>query len=127
MDVSRAGSETPRSLSSVVADLYRHIDERDVSAAMSCFAKHAVYRRPGYAAFVGLSAIGEFYQGGRMISTGQHDIEAILEGVDTVAVRGTFHGASHDGVPLAARFADFWRFSGLEVVERETYFDAAAV
>ncbi|MEV6340627.1 nuclear transport factor 2 family protein [Nocardia vinacea] len=127
MDVtqSRAGASGP--LSIVVSGYYRNIDQQDVAAAIACFAEDAVYRRPGYTAFVGLSAINEFYNGGRVISAGWHDLESIVEDADTVAVRGSFHGTSYDGDPLAVRFADFWRFSGLVVVERDTYFDVAAV
>lgn len=122
---SAAGGSGP--LSAVVSDYYRNIDQRDVEAALTCFAQNAVYRRPGYAAFVGLSAINEFYQDGRVISAGRHELESIVEDADTVAVRGSFRGTSHGGDPLAVRFADFWRFSGRVVVERNTYFDAAAV
>jgi ketosteroid isomerase-like protein len=114
-------------LSAVVCDYYRNIDQQDVEAALACFAPDAVYHRPGYEAFVGLTAISEFYQGGRVISSGRHDLELIVEDADTVAVRGSFRGTSHAGDPLAVCFADFWRFSGLVAVERNTYFDAAAV
>ncbi|WP_431926359.1 nuclear transport factor 2 family protein [Nonomuraea jabiensis] len=127
MDVNETEHGEFGPLSVVVGDYYRHIDQRDVDAALACFAAGAVYRRPGYDAFVGLAAIDAFYRDGRVISAGRHDLETIMENADTVAVRGRFHGTSHAGDPLSVRFADFWRFSGSEVVERNTYFDAAAV
>ncbi|WP_028478159.1 nuclear transport factor 2 family protein [Nocardia sp. CNY236] len=125
--MTQSGAHPCGPLATVVTRYYRNIDRRDVAAALACFAEDAIYRRPGYAAFVGLSAISEFYNGGRVISVGSHDLESIIEDTDTVAVRGNFHGTSHDGGPLAVRFADFWRFSGLVAVERDTYFDVAAV
>lgn len=127
MDVNRTVPGGSGPLSVVVGDYYRHIDHQDFDAALACFAPGAVYRRPGYDAFVGLTAINEFYRGTRVISAGRHDLESIVEDADTVAVRGRFHGTSHTGDPLAVRFADFWRFTGSEVAERNTYFDAAAV
>jgi ketosteroid isomerase-like protein len=111
----------------VVANYYRYIDRRNLESALSCFAPDAVYRRPGYEAFVGFDAISSYYHDDRVISAGRHDLELILEDADSVAVRGSFHGTSRAGSNLAVRFADFWQFSGMAVVERNTYFDAAAV
>ncbi|MDM4719716.1 nuclear transport factor 2 family protein [Micromonospora sp. WMMA1363] len=127
MDVTGAAAGGSGPLSAVVSEYYRNIDHRNVEAALSCFAPDAVYRRPGYDAFVGFQAISTFYHGVRVISRGRHDLESIVEDADTVAVRGSCRGTSHAGDPFAVRFADFWRFSGLLVVERNTYFDAAAV
>lgn len=124
---SRPAGGGSRPLSAVVGGYYRDIDRRDVTAALSRFAPDAVYRRPGYDAFVGVQAISAFYRDRRVISDGRHDLESIIEDADTVAVRGSFRGVSHGGHALAVRFADFWRFSGLLVIERDTYFDAAAV
>ena len=127
MDLNRGPAGASAQLSTVVSNYYRNIDRRDVPAALACFAEDAVYRRPGYSAFVGLRAINAFYRAERVISTGRHHLESIVEDTDTVAVRGSFSGTSHDGDPLEVRFADFWRFSGRVVVERNTYFDVAAV
>lgn len=127
MDVIKTGQSRPGPLSEVVGDYYRHIDQRDVDAALACFAPSAVYRRPGYDAFVGSTAINAFYRDGRVISDGRHELETVVEDTETVAVRGFFEGTSHSGDPLTVRFADFWHFSGGAVVERNTYFDAAAV
>lgn len=114
-------------LSAVVCDYYENIDRRDVEAALACFAPDAVYRRPGYDAFVGLHAINVFYHDDRVISDGRHVLEAVIENAHSVAVRGSFCGTSRAGSSLAIRFADFWHFSGRVVIERNTYFDAAAV
>ncbi|MET7309340.1 nuclear transport factor 2 family protein [Streptomyces sp. NPDC005571] len=127
MDLTHGLADALGQLSTVVSDYYRNIDQGDVAAALACFAEDAVYRRPGYSEFVGLPAINEFYRADRVISAGQHDLESVVEDAETVAVRGSFTGTSHDGDPLEVRFADFWRFSGRVVVERNTYFDVAAV
>jgi ketosteroid isomerase-like protein len=115
------------STAAVVYEYYTHIDVGDLSAALSCFAPDAVYRRPGYAALTGRESIEDYYRSTRIIGRGQHDIEAVIASDDEVAVRGAFRGVSHAGEPLSVRFADFWRFSERLVIERNTYFDAAAV
>ncbi len=116
-----------RLLSAVVTEYYRNIDRQDFKAALSCYMPDAIYRRPGYDALVGIQAISKFYYEVRMISSGRHELEAVIEDGDMVAVHGSFHGTSRSEAPTDVRFSDFWRFSGLLVVERNTYFDAAAV
>ena len=118
---------TPRDRAAMVHAYYHHIDAGDVCSALACFAQNAVYRRPGYTALEGLDSITDYYRSTRMIGQGRHDIELLIESPDEVAVRGAFRGTSHAGLPLAVRFADFWRFEQQLVVERNTYFDDAAV
>jgi ketosteroid isomerase-like protein len=128
MDMTRLGNSAERHLSAIVAAYYQDIDRQDVDAALACFTSDAVYRRPGYEALTGIDAIANFYRSQRVIGRGRHDIESIVEGVAEVAVRGSFRGESRAGDALAVRFADFWCFSDeRRVVERNTYFDAAAV
>lgn len=114
-------------LTTVVSDYYRSIDAGDLPLALSCFAPDAVYRRPGYATLAGLDSIADYYRNTRVIGRGEHDIEVVIEGPNEVAVRGSFRGVSHSGAPLSVRFADFWRFVDHLAVERNTYFDVAAV
>jgi ketosteroid isomerase-like protein len=127
MDVTDVTTARTRPLSAVVREYYRNIDRQDFKAALSCYMSDAVYRRPGYHPFVGFRAISTFLYEGRVISRGRHELEAVLEDGDMVAVHGSFHGASRSGDPIDVRFADFWRFSDLLVIERDTYFDVAAV
>jgi ketosteroid isomerase-like protein len=110
-----------------VRDYYRDIDAGAIDAALTPFAAEAVYRRPGYAAMVGLEAIRRFYEDERVIASGAHELEAVVHDGEQVAVRGSFRGTSTQGAPLAVRFADFWTFADDRVIERFTYFDAAAV
>jgi ketosteroid isomerase-like protein len=127
MDVTDVTTGGTGPLSAAVREYYRNIDRHDIKAALSCYMPNAVYRRPGYDAFVGFRAISTFYLKDRAISGGRHELEAVIEDGDMVAVHGSFHGTSRSGDPTSVRFADFWRFSGLLVVERNTYFDVAAV
>jgi hypothetical protein len=127
MDVTDVTAGGTRPLSVVVREYYRNIDRQDIKAALSCYKSDAVYRRPGYDPFVGFRAISTFCHEDRVISGGRHELEAVIEDGDVVAVHGSFHGTSRSGDPITVRFADFWRFSDLLVVERDTYFDVAAV
>lgn len=117
----------PGSLSAVVRQYYENIDRQDIQTALSCFRPDAVYHRPGYDAMLGLNAICAFYQEYRVISTGRHELESLIEKGEMVAVQGRFHGTLLSGETSSVRFADFWRFSDFLVVERDTYFDVEAV
>ena len=127
MDVTDVTNAGTRPRSAVIREYYRNIDRQDIKAALSCYMSDSVYRRPGYDPFVGLRAISTFYHEDRVIAGGRHELEAVIEDGDMVAVHGSFHGTSRSGDPITVRFADFWRFSDLFVVERYTYFDVAAV
>jgi ketosteroid isomerase-like protein len=127
MDLTGATPISGGPLSAIVAAYYSSIDSREIEKALSCFAPNAVYRRPGYKAFVGLAAISAFYRDGRVIKSGRHVIETMIESAREVAVRGDFQGALCTGQQIEVQFADFWRFSDRVVVERNTYFDAPAV
>lgn len=127
MDVTDFSTHANQSISAVVVDYYRSIERQDIDAALSCFTHDAVYRRPGYETFVGLQEISRFYHKTRLISGGQHDLEAVIEQGDMVAVHGSFHGTSSSGEAIHVRFSDFWRFSELQVIERNTYFAMPAV
>jgi ketosteroid isomerase-like protein len=127
MDMTEVTTGGTRLLSAVVRDYYGNVDRQDFKAALSCYMSDAVYRRPGYDALVGFRAISKFYHEERVISGGRHELEAVIEDGDMVAVHGSFHGTTRSGDPTTVRFADFWRFSDLLVVERDTYFDVGAV
>jgi ketosteroid isomerase-like protein len=108
----------------LVLSYYNNIDAGDIPAALACFGSTAVYRRPGYDPLVGRAAIEKFYAATRVVGPGKHQIEAIIESGDEVAVRGRFDGSLQDGSALHARWGDFWRFAEGKVVERNSYFDA---
>lgn len=108
----------------LVLGYYANIDAGDIPAALACFASTAVYRRPGYELLVGFASIARFYDGTRVVGPGRHEIEAIIESPDEIAVRGRFDGTYGDGSALHARWGDFWRFEDGKVIERNSYFDA---
>lgn len=119
------GNET--TAEEIVRTYYTDIDANNVDAALAPFADDATYWRAGYDPLVGIDAIREFYSGTRVIAEGRHELESVVAGGTSVAVRGTFRGISHDGKPLETRFADFWDFAGSQVIKRNTYFGVGAV
>jgi uncharacterized protein len=120
-------TEMTSPLTQLVCGYYKAMDLGDLSVALACFAPTAIYRRPGYEALLGLDAIHRYYQETRIISSGSHRIDSLIVDGDEVAVQGAFEGQGHAGQRLVTRFADFWRFGDDLVLERNTYFDAAAV
>ncbi|WP_067666361.1 nuclear transport factor 2 family protein [Nocardia miyunensis] len=105
----------------IILDYYTAVDAKDIPAVLARFASTAVYRRPGYPVFEGLTAIEEFYRNERVVGEGNHVVETILESDDHVATQGHFDGFFLDGAPLQLRFADFWKFAEGKVVERNSY------
>lgn len=104
-----------------VEAFYTKIDAQDVTGALACFAETAVYRRPGFGEFAGLTAIEEFYRSARDVGDGQHLVDAVIDDGNEIAIRGRFEGFYRDGTPLQVQFADFWRFLDGRVVERNSY------
>ena len=127
MDLTDVRNGATKLLSTTVREYYRNIDRQDLKAALSFYRPDAIYRRPGYDVFVGLQAIYAFYREERVISSGYHELKAVIEDGDMVAAHGTFYGTLSSGELITLRFADFWRFSGLMVLERDTYFDVGAI
>jgi steroid delta-isomerase len=118
---------TERQLVEIVRSYYRLVDACDYARMLELFADDAVYRRPGYAPLVGKSALAEFYLAVRVIDSGRHELLSILVQDDSAAVQGRFTGRLKDGTEVSLNFADFFRFHGGRIVERNTYFDAPAV
>lgn len=111
----------------IVRTYYTDIDANRVDEALAPFADEATYWRAGYEPLVGIEAIRSFYGGTRVIAEGKHELESVVVGTDSVAVRGAFCGVSHHGDALETRFADFWDFSDGKIVLRNTYFGVGAV
>lgn len=111
----------------LVSSYYQLIDREDLDGVLRLFADDAVYRRPGYSAFVGKNSIAAFYGSERVIESGSHTLRTLLAKGDTVAVEGTFRGVLKDGRVVAQEFADFFSLRAGLIVERCTYFNAAAI
>lgn len=110
-----------------IRDYYEHIDADDLESVFALFADDVTYHRPGQPSLDGMAEFERFYREDRPLSEGEHTVESLTVGDDTVAVRGTFEG-KQDGETVAFGFADHHRFddNGL-ITERWTYTDTGAV
>ena len=107
---------------------YTAVDNGDIDGLLTLFASDAVYHRPGYEPLVGRADLEEFYLRQRVIDTGRHQVEFLLEDDSRVAVYGTFAGTLNDGTTVRIRFSDFFclRDDGL-FERRDTFFFLPAV
>lgn len=105
---------------SVARRYYDLVDAGDYDGLVSLFSENVVYERPGQPAIEGEAELREFYQAGRPLSAGEHQLHSVVREGDTVAVRGTFRGRQ-DGDPVEIGFADFHEFSDGEIVRRYTF------
>lgn len=110
-----------------IRDLYAIVDERRWDELDRVFDPDAVYERPGYPPFVGLTHIRQFYEFERVIATGVHHVESAIALDKEGASRGVFIGAHRDGALLKELFAEFFRFRDGKIVSRTTYFFRAAI
>lgn len=112
----------------IVRSYYTLVDAQDFSALVKLFAPEAVYRRPGYAPFIGRKALAEFYVGERVIEEGRHDIADVIVAGRKVAVSGTFIGRVRSGKTVDLRFADFFTLNEEgHFATRDTFFFAPLV
>lgn len=106
---------------------YTTVDTLGPDDVVALFTADAVYRRPGYQPMNGSSELLSFYSGQRVIAGGRHTLVHVLLDGPYAAVQGEFRGLLRDGKSVHVRFADFLRFEGDLIAERDTYFDAPAV
>jgi ketosteroid isomerase-like protein len=107
----------------VVRAYYRLVDAQDVDGVLELFCQDAVYVRPGYDTFRGVDSLRRFYSGERVIATGRHELDEVVEAVRSVAVQGRFSGRLRDGSACSCRFADFFRLTADDrIAHRCTYF-----
>ncbi|WP_049971116.1 nuclear transport factor 2 family protein [Haladaptatus cibarius] len=110
-----------------VRSYYDYIDAEAYEDVFSLFASDIVYARPGQPPLSGMAEFREFYLEGRPLEDGEHEIEQLIVGDDTVAVRGRFSGVQ-DGERVSFGFSDFHRFdSEGKITERTTYTDRDTV
>ncbi len=110
--------------SRIVTRYYELVDERDFAGVLELFAEDAWYERPGYERMSGREALYRFYNEERVISSGRHTVEQMLEVKDHVAVQGHFEGELVSGDAVVLRFADFFQLRGDSILTRRTYFYA---
>jgi ketosteroid isomerase-like protein len=114
-------------LDAAVLRYYSTVDTCDAADVVALFTADAIYRRPGYEPMQGADQLLAFYGGQRVIAEGRHTLVQVLLDGPRAAVQGEFRGVLHDGRSVHVRFADFLRFDGDLIAERDTYFDAPAV
>lgn len=113
-------------LERTVRRYYELVDDRAYDELVALFAPDVRYERPGQDAIEGREALREFYEAGRPLSDGEHELLSVSRDGDTVAVRGRFEGDQR-GERVAFGFADFHVFDGDEIRERYTYTDRDTV
>ncbi|WP_435152966.1 nuclear transport factor 2 family protein [Haladaptatus sp. DFWS20] len=110
-----------------VRSYYDYIDAEAYEDVFALFAEDIVYERPGQPPLSGMPEFREFYLKNRPLEDGKHEIEQVVVGDDTVAVRGRFSGVQ-DGKRVSFGFSDFHRFDADgKITERTTYTDRDTV
>lgn len=112
------------SIKSTARRYYDLVDAGDYEALVSLFTADVIYERPGQATIRGRDALREFYETGRPLEDGSHELHSVVHEGDTVAVRGTFDG-KQDGERVSIGFVDFHEFddAGEKIARRYTYTD----
>lgn len=105
---------------------YELVDAGDYDELVALFTEDVVYERPGQSTIEGKEQLRAFYEAGRPLSNGEHELHAVVPDGDTVAVRGTFRG-DQDGESVELGFADFHEFEDGEIAQRYTYTDRDTV
>ncbi|WP_458187387.1 ester cyclase [Haladaptatus sp. NG-WS-4] len=110
-----------------VRSYYEFIDAEAYEDVFALFAEDIAYERPGQESLRGMNEFREFYLEDRPIEDGEHEIDELVVGDDTVAVRGRFSGVQA-GERVSFGFADFHRFDDEgRITERTTYTDRDTV
>lgn len=113
---------TERDPESAVRRYYELVDEGAYDELVALFAADVTYERPGQPAIEGRDALRAFYEDGRPLEAGSHEVHSVVSDGETVAVRGTFSGLQ-DGERVSFDFADFHEFEDGEIARRYTFTD----
>ncbi|GAB6880563.1 nuclear transport factor 2 family protein [Halorubrum gandharaense] len=140
---------TPADAARLVRRYYEVVDAEAYEELFDLFDDDVVYERPGQPPIEGKAAFREFYETGRPLEDGTHEVHSVVvnppnetasddgDGSDesgddhtnatapagpTVAVRGTFSGIQ-DGDRVSFGFADFHEFDGGVIARRYTFTD----
>ena len=105
---------------------YELVDAAEYDALVELFTEDVVYERPGQETIEGREALRTFYEEGRPLSNGEHELHAVVPDENTVAVRGTFRG-EQDDESVELGFADFHEFEDGAIARRYTYTDRDTV
>lgn len=105
---------------------YDLVDAGNYDELVALFTDDVVYERPGQERIEGRDALRRFYEEGRPLSNGDHELHSVVGDGGTVAVRGAFRG-EQDGEAVELGFADFHEFEGEEIARRYTFTDRDTV
>lgn len=103
-------------------EYYELVDADAYDDLVALFAPEVVYERPGQSSIEGREALRRFYEEGRPLSEGSHEVHSVVADGDTVAVRGSFAGRQGDR-RVAFGFADFHEFEDGLIARRYTFTD----
>ncbi|WP_224332345.1 nuclear transport factor 2 family protein [Haloprofundus halobius] len=106
----------------VVREYYDLVDAGQYDDLVALFSEGVRYERPGQEAIEGRDALLAFYEKGRPLEDGSHEVHDVVVDGDTAAVRGTFTGRQN-GDDVTFGFADFHVFEGGEIARRYTFTD----
>ena len=107
---------------SVVRRYYDLVDAENYDDLVALFADDVSYERPGQDAIEGRDALRAFYEEGRPLDDGAHEVHDVIVDGDTVAVRGSFSGRQN-GERVGFGFADVHEFDGETIARRYTFTD----
>ncbi|ELZ08264.1 hypothetical protein C479_13033 [Halovivax asiaticus JCM 14624] len=125
--VSVPAGESARDRRELLTSYYALVDAGDIDGLVTLFADDIRYERPGQETIEGIDELRRFYERGRPLEDGSHELSRILVEDTSAAVRGTFSGRL-DGDPVSFGFADHHEFDadGL-ITERYTFTDRDSV
>lgn len=107
---------------SVVRRYYDLVDAENYDDLVALFTDNVSYERPGQDAIEGRDALRTFYEEGRPLDDGSHEVHDVLVDGDTVAVRGSFSGRQN-GKHVGFGFADIHEFDDGAIARRYTFTD----
>lgn len=105
-----------------VREYYQLVDAEEYDDLVALFAPDVTYERPGQSPIEGREELRRFYEAGRPLSNGSHEVHTVVPDGDTVAVRGSFSGRQGDR-QVAFGFADFHELANGRIVRRYTFTD----
>lgn len=107
---------------SVVRRYYDLVDADRYDDLVALFAEDVSYERPGQEPIEGRDALRAFYEEGRPLDGGSHEVRDVVVDGETIAVRGTFSGRQ-GGERVGFGFADIHEFEDGSIVRRYTFTD----
>jgi len=107
---------------SIVRQYYEFVDAGRYDDLVALFAENIRYERPGQDAIKGRDALREFYESGRPLENGSHEVHDVIVDGTTAAVRGSFTG-TQDGERVGFGFADFHELENGTIARRYTFTD----